>query len=49
MGNFRRIADLDTRGNLEIERHARLSVICALSVALWMQRFDLYFELLDYS
>jgi len=31
------------------DRHVRLSVICALTVAPWEQRFGLYYELLDHN
>lgn len=31
------------------DRHDRLSVICALTVAPWEQRFGLYYDLLDHN
>jgi transposase len=31
------------------DRHDRLSVLCALTVAPWQQRFGLYYELLDHN
>lgn len=31
------------------ERHDRLSVMCALTVAPWEQRFGLYYDLLDHN
>jgi hypothetical protein len=31
------------------DRHDRLSVICALTVAPWAQRFSLYYDLLDHN